>query len=165
MKKSSFIKVVFFHIILILSFNANLIAQEKPIQLALFNPIQIFPENTSIAGLRINLIYGKNASVTGLDWGLVNSTTGAQKGVQFGLVNLTDGGVSGWQHGFVNVSKGNSLGLQSGGVCYHLGHFNGLQFSIVNYAATLEGLQIGLINIIGSGGFMPVFPIFNFDFD
>ena len=46
-----------------------------------------------------------------------------------------------------------------------MGHFNGLQFSIVNYSATLKGLQIGLINIIGKGGFLPVFPIFNFDFD
>jgi hypothetical protein len=46
-----------------------------------------------------------------------------------------------------------------------LGHFNGLQISIVNYAATLKGLQIGLVNIIGKGGFLPWFPIFNFDFD
>jgi hypothetical protein len=164
MKKHN-VLIILFPIILIFLSATNLFAQEKPIQLALFNPIQIFPENTSIAGLRINLIYGKNASVTGLDWGFVNSTTGIQKGVQFGFVNLTDGGVTGWQHGFVNVSKGNSLGLQSGGVCWHQGHFNGLQFSVVNYAATLEGIQIGLINIIGSGGFMPVFPIFNFDLD
>lgn len=164
MKKQNILTILF-SAIFALTFTSNIYSQEKPIQLALFNPVQISPENTSIAGLRINLIYGKNASVTGLDWGFINSTTGAQKGVQFGFVNLTDGGVSGWQHGFVNVSKGNSLGLQSGGVCYHQGHFNGLQFSLVNYAATLEGLQLGLINIIGSGGFMPVFPFFNFDFD
>lgn len=164
MKKQNLLTILF-SAILVLTFTSNICSQEKPIQLALFNPIQIFPENTSIAGLRINLIYGKNASVTGFDWGLVNSTTGIQKGVQWGFVNLTDGGVTGWQHGFVNVSKGNSLGLQSGGVCYHQGHFNGLQFSIFNYAATLEGIQIGLINVIGSGGFMPVFPIFNFDLD
>src|SRR3970040_1110369 len=118
MKKHN-VLIILFPIILILLSATNLFAQEKPIQLALFNPIQIFPENTSIAGLRINLIYGKNVSVTGLDWGFVNSTTGIQKGVQFGFVNLTDGGVTCWQHGFVNVSKGNSLGLQSGGVCWH----------------------------------------------
>ena len=145
--------------------HANLSCPGKPIQIALFNPVQIFPENTSIAGLRINLIYGKNANVTGLDWGFVNSTTGIQKGVQFGFVNLTDGGFSGWQDGIVNVSKGSSLGLQTGGVNYHQGNFNGLQISVVNYSATLHGLQLGLINIIGKGGFMPVFPIFNFNFD
>ncbi len=152
-------------ILVALAFSNSSFAQEKPIQLALFNPVQIFPENTSIAGLRINLIYGKNASVTGLDWGFVNSTTGAQTGIQFGAVNLTDGGFKGWQEGLVNVTKGNSVGLQMGAVSYHQGHFNGLQFSIVNYAATLKGLQLGLINIIGKGGFLPVFPIFNFDFE
>jgi hypothetical protein len=152
-------------IFMIINFNTDIFAQEKPIQLALFNPVQIFPENTSIAGLRINLIYGKNASVTGLDWGLVNSTTGIQKGVQFGLVNLTNGGFSGWQDGLVNISKGNSQGLQTGGVNYHEGYFNGLQLSIVNYTETLKGLQLGLINIIGEGGFLPFFPVFNFDFD
>lgn len=150
---------------LIISFSAIINAQEKPIQLSLFNPIQIFPESSSIAGLRFNLIYGKNANVTGLDLGLVNQTTGTQTGVQWGGLNLNDGGFKGWQAGFVNITKGSSLGLQTAAVNYHLGHFNGLQFSIVNYAATLKGLQIGLINIIGKGGFLPVFPIFNFDFD
>ena len=42
---------------------------------------------------------------------------------------------------------------------------NGLQIAVVNYAATLHGLQLGLINIIGKGGFLPVFPIFNFSFE
>lgn len=42
-------------------------------------------------------------------------------------------------------------------------HFNGLQFSIINYAATPKGLQLGLINIIGEERLLTVFPIFNFD--
>jgi hypothetical protein len=160
-------KKLFSSLLLILTiiFAITATAQEKPIQLSLFNPIQIFPESSSIAGLRFNLIYGKNANVTGLDLGLVNQTTGTQTGVQWGFVNLNDDGFKGWQAGFVSVTKGSSLGLQTAAVNYHLGHFNGLQFSIVNYAATLKGLQIGLINIIGEGGFLPVFPIFNFDFD
>jgi len=140
-------------------------AQEKPFQLSLFNPIQIVPEHESISGIRLNLIYTKNADVTGFDLGLVNVTTGKQLGVQWGGVNITEGGFTGWQSGFVNVSRGNFEGLQTSWVNYHGGHFNGLQFSIVNYAETLKGLQLGLINIIGKGGFLPVFPIFNFDFD
>lgn len=140
-------------------------AQEKPIQLSLFNPIQIFPENTSISGIRLNLIYGKNVNVTGFDFGLVNLTTGNQTGVQWGAVNVTDGGFKGWQAASVNVSHSNFLGLQTGFVNYHQGHFNGLQLSVVNYAETIKGLQLGLINIIKSGGFLPVMVIFNFDFD
>ena len=145
--------------------SAVVVAQNNPIQLSLFNPVQIVPENESVSGLRLNLIYTKNADVTGFDLGLVNKTTGKQLGVQWGFVNLTDGGFTGWQAGAVNVTSGSSVGLQTGWVNYHMGHFNGLQFSIVNYSATLKGLQLGLINIIGKGGFLPVFPIFNFDFD
>jgi hypothetical protein len=158
--KSTFILLVLF-----LSFNSTIISQGNPIQLSLFNPIQIVPEGESVNGIRLNLIYTKNANVTGFDMGLVNQTTGSQLGVQWGGVNLTDGGFTGWQSGFVNISGGNFVGLQTSMVNYHTGHFNGLQFSFVNYAATIEGLQLGLINIIGSGGFLPVFPIFNFDFD
>ncbi len=154
---------VFF--VLVLSFTLTAFPQDNPIQLSLFNPVQIVPENESVSGIRLNLIYTKNVNMTGLDIGLVNVNTGKLSGVQWGGVNLLDGGFTGWQAGFVNISRGNAVGLQSSWVNHHSGNFNGLQFSIVNYAATLEGLQLGLINIIGEGGFLPVFPIFNFDFD
>jgi hypothetical protein len=159
------ISTIFYSTLLFACFTSISNSQDKQIQLSLLNPVQIFPESTSISGFRFNLIYGKNVNVTGFDLGLVNQSTGIQKGVQWGGVNLTDRGVTGWQAGFVNLSKGSSVGLQTGMVNYHQGHFNGLQFSIVNYAATLKGLQLGLINIIGEGGFLPVFPLFNFDFD
>jgi hypothetical protein len=161
MKKRFCLCIVGFFILL----PALLTAQEKPFQLSLFNPIQIVPENESINGVRLNLIYTKNVNVSGLDWGLVNVTTGKQVGVQWGGVNKTDGGFKGWQSGLVNISKGDFTGLQTSWVNYHNGYFNGLQFSIVNYAETLKGLQLGLINIIGKGGFLPVFPFFNFNFD
>lgn len=163
MKRSIQTSLLMFFIIC--SFNQIAFSQDNPVQLSLFNPIQIVPDNESVSGIRLNLIYTSNVNITGFDWGLVNRTTGKQLGVQWGGVNLTDGGFTGWQAGFVNISKGSSVGLQSSFVNYHQGHFNGLQFSVVNYSATLKGLQLGLINIIGSGGFLPVFPIFNFDFD
>jgi len=149
----------------IIFFSSNINAQDNPFQLSLFDPIQIVPNHESVSGIRLNLIYTKNLNVTGFDMGLVNVTTGKQLGVQWGGVNVTEGGFTGWQAGFVNISRGDFVGFQSSWVNYHGGHFNGLQFSIVNYAASLKGLQLGLINIIGEGGFLPVFPIFNFDFD
>jgi len=161
MKKNFIIQII----TIVTLFAAVITAQDNPIQLSLFNPIQIVPENESVSGIRLNLIYTKNVNMTGLDIGLVNLTTGKLSGVQWGGVNLLEGGFTGWQSGFVNISKGRSVGLQTAWVNHHSGHFKGLQFSIVNYAATLEGLQLGLINIIGQGGFLPVFPIFNFDFD
>ena len=162
MKKFSFF---LFYSAILTVLSPGIFWQTQPIQLSLINPVQIVPETQSISALRLNLIYSKNANVSGFDLGLVNHTTGIHTGVQWDFVNITDGGVTGWQSGFVNVSKGSSVGLQTGTVNYHTGHFEGLQFSIVNYSATLKGLQLGLINIIGKGGFLPVFPIFNFDFD
>jgi hypothetical protein len=163
MKKLYFIIAVFF--ILPLLPNFNLFAQESPVQLALFNPVQITPESNSIKGLRISFIYGKNKDVTGLDWGFVSHTTGNQVGIQWGGLGYNEGNFNGIQLNFINYTKGNFLGFQSGFVSYNSGKVNGLQFSFFNYAATLNGVQLGLINVIGKGGFLPIFPIFNFSFD
>jgi hypothetical protein len=139
-------------------------AQAKPINIALFNPIQIFPENDAIAGLRINLIYGKNVSMEGLDWGLVNHVgTGGFTGIQWGFINIDDGNVTGWQNGLLNLGNGNVKGFQWG--WFNRGdHVSGFQLGLVNYAESMYGLQIGIINIIKSGGLFPVFPIVNWSF-
>ncbi len=140
------------------------VAQDKPFQLALVAPIQIFPENTSITGLRLNLLYGRNQSVTGVDLGLVNHTmSGESKGIQWGFVNLTDANFTGLQDGWINITKGDFEGLQWGFVNYS-NHGNGLMVGFVNYAMSMKGLQIGLVNIIRQGGQFPVFPIVNWSF-
>lgn len=64
----------------------------KPIQVALISPVQLVPPETSVIGLRLNLIYGVNRDVAGLDVGLVNQTTGAGAGLQYGLVGLVGSG-------------------------------------------------------------------------
>ena len=139
-------------------------AQSKPINIALVNPIQIFPEDNSIAGLRINLIYGKNVSMTGLDWGLINAVgSGGFTGLQWGLVNVCDGNFLGFQAGAINLTDKNVEGFQWG--WYNSGdHVSGFQLGLVNNARSLKGIQIGIINIIHTGGFMPVFPIINWSF-
>lgn len=139
-------------------------AQEKPIQLALFAPIQIVPEETPVKGVRLSLIYGRNTKVTGLDWGLISHTTsGLSKGAQFGLVGLADADFLGFQNSVVNITKGNFEGFQWGAVNY-ANHASGFQLGFVNYAVTMEGLQIGLVNIIKKGGQFPVFPFINWSF-
>ncbi|MDH3891022.1 MAG: hypothetical protein OEV49_08035 [candidate division Zixibacteria bacterium] len=139
-------------------------AQEKPIQLALFNPVQLFPEAITIKGLRLNMIYGRNVSVTGVDLGLVNhTTTGPFLGYQWGAVGMADSDFTGWQDCFVNVTKGTMEGFQSG-LVNHANHVSGVQLGLVNYAVTMHGLQIGLVNIIKQGGQFPVFPIVNWSF-
>jgi len=150
--------------------------EEHAIQLALFNPVQIYSETDAISGLRLSLLYGKNANVTGLDASfVVNHVTGDFKGVQLGIVGLNDGNSTGWQWNAVNFSRGDFNGLQLGlynrtatGRGVQVGWVNqteaayrGLQLSIVNYAQRINGVQIGLVNIIKEGGQFPFFPIVN----
>jgi hypothetical protein len=163
MSTKHFFLLVFLIFVLILG-SAPTMAQNRPVQLSLFTPVQIFPENYTISGIRINLLYGRNAGVVGLDWGLVNHTThGTSKGVQIGFVGISDANFTGCQDNVINIVDGDFEGLQWGFVNY-ANHANGLQFGFVNYARTLKGLQIGLVNIIKQGGAFPVFPIVNWSF-
>jgi len=140
------------------------VAQEKPIQLSLFSPIQLVSEESAISGVRLSLLYGKNKYVTGFDWGLVNhSTSGVSKGVQFGLVGLVDANFTGWQNTAVNITKGDFEGFQWGVVNYAR-RASGFQLGFVNYAMSMKGLQIGLVNIIKQNGQFPIFPIVNWSF-
>ena len=52
-----------------------------PFQLALFSPLQTFPEEVDVRGLRTNLLYGDNADFRGVDLGMVG-TANSTKGVQ-----------------------------------------------------------------------------------
>ncbi len=153
-------------------------AQEKPIQLSLFTPVQIVPENEGVSAIRLNLIYSVNKSVKYFDWGLVNVTSGgASAGVQWALVSINKGSFTGWQASAGAITQGQFKGLQSGwftsakqgegvqwGLVNTAEYWNGLQFGLVNYAGRLKGLQIGLINIIKQGGQFPFFPIVNWSF-
>ena len=157
---------------------APLAAQEQPVQLSLFTPVQIVPESQGVSVLRLNLIYSANRSVKYFDWGLVNVTTGgASAGVQWALVAINKGSFTGWQATAGAVTQGQFKGLQSGwftsakhgegvqwGLVNTAEYWNGLQFGLVNYAQKLHGVQIGLINIIKTGGQFPVFPIVNWSF-
>jgi len=95
-KRSYYLLCLF--VLLTILISAPVQAKNRPIQLALVTPIQLFPEDYSITGVRLNLLYGRNVSVTGLDVGMVNhTTTGSFKGLQYGLVGLADSEFLGWQ--------------------------------------------------------------------
>ncbi len=137
------------------------VAQDNPIQLSLFPPVQIVPENESVSAFRLSLIYGRNANMSGFDWGLVTKTTGNLTGVQWGGVGLVDKNFTGWQANFVSITDGSFKGLQMAGVYSYASHVNGVQFSLINSAGSMKGIQLGLLNFIKEGGFMPIFPIVN----
>ena len=126
--------------------------------------MQIFSEEVSITGVRLNILYGNNSSVTGLDFGLVNRTSEKMSyGVQFGVLGIADRGFTGWQYNSVNVCHIEFKGFQLGLVNY-VEDANGFMLGVVNYARRLHGLQIGLFNLIEAGGVAPVLPIVNWAF-
>ena len=139
-------------------------SDDKIVQLALFNPVQIFPEEDSITGVRLNLLYGNNAGVTGLDLGLVNRTIEKKAvGVQWGVLGLADRGFTGFQANSVNVVHNEFKGVQFGFVNV-TEEANGLMIGVLNFARRMYGIQIGIFNLIGEGGAAPVLPIVNWSF-
>jgi hypothetical protein len=161
-----------------------------PVQLSLYSPAQVFPEDTDVVGLRLNLIRGVNNHVSGIDIGLWNRAYGDETAFQLGGLNVVDGhyggiqlGVAnlvgetftGWQGGLFNMTRGESGMLQSGAMNLALSGLRGVQLGFVNYAQDISGLQIGvfnacqvmygvqigLVNIISDKNILPVLPIVN----
>jgi hypothetical protein len=182
MKKTSFI--VFTALIFAcFAVVPSAMAQAKPVQLSLWNTIQLEDASTSIHGLRLAL-YGENEDIYGVDFGgllkingdmvgwqsgLVNIVEGDVKGVQNGFghvinfVNMVGGDVWGWQHGAVNMTEGEVVGLQTGLVNFAR-DLRGVQLSFVNVSNIQKGLQIGLVNINNGGTPYGILPIVNWKF-
>jgi hypothetical protein len=155
-------------------------AEQRPINLTIFNPVQLFKETDDVSGLRLNLLYGRNANMGGIDLGFgAGHATGDFTGVQWHVVaSLVDGDFTGWQHAFFSRTRGEFYGVQISAinVCesrtegVQFGFFNmtedmhGLQIGIVNLTERMYGLQIGLLNIIKQKDKLPILPIVNWTF-
>jgi hypothetical protein len=153
-------------------------AEAKPLQLALFNPVQVRPATDSIEGARLNVIYGKNVGLTGVDVGLVNHLTGSCTGLQNGPVNITEGSFTGIQDGWLySRTNGSITGIQSGAITINgaitglqagfvnlAGAVDGIQFGVFNQCAGLSGLQIGLLNQDLSNQKWPLLPLVRWAF-
>ena len=152
--------------------------ETKPVQIALFNPAQIFNESIGIKGVRLNLLYGRNVFVKGIDVGLVNVCgNGESVGLQWGILGYVDGDYLGIQINAFNLVNQEFSGLQWG-IYNDVGDGEGLQFGLVNtaknmrgvqvafvnYTETMYGLQIGLVNIIRRKETLPVFVFVNWSF-
>jgi len=125
-------------------------AEAKFLQLAVFNPIQMVPEDQSIEGISLDLCYVLNKDVTGFSYTFlgVNGATGDVKGVEWGLGNWVEGFVHGWQSGLLNHAGGRFVGLQGGAVNITKGNLTGLQWGLVNWLeGVLHGVQAGAVNI------------------
>jgi len=120
-----------------------------PLQLSIWSPLQVFPSDWDVTGLRCGGIYSRNRQVYGVDVGLFNSADAASGGLQLGLGNL----VSALGFGFVIFDPATSpvLGLESGGKPPRSelrAGYTGLQLSLLsNHADDMVGLQLaGICN-------------------
>ncbi len=137
--------------------------RSTPVQFALVNPAQVFGEDKSVTGFRLNVILGVNRDVTGFDLsGLVNKVDGDCTGAQIaGLHNSVEGRLRGVQiAGFVSFASEGS-GVQIAPFLAHATKFSGFQLGLFTFADEMKGLQLGLLNF-NENGFLPVFPLFNF---
>lgn len=123
-----------------------------PLQLSLWNPIQLFSEEKNVIGLRLDLIYGKNKNIYGIDTGIINTLTGNANGIQVGLMNKAEH-VKGIQVGLLGESKSLS-GIQLNGLMSKTENLKGISISYgfpgYSLAGSMDGLQIGLINRSGT---------------
>lgn len=140
-----------------------------------------------VAAGGVNIV---SSRLVGLQLGLVNCNLNGDEaldrrstGVQYGFLNYVDS-LFGLQDGWMNVSSGVMAGLQYGflnfandvngvqcgsllvlGVNVAVGTVRGCQIGIANYAGLMNsGVQIGLVNVIVKGGFVPILPIINGSF-
>jgi len=127
-----------------------------PLQLSVWNPVQLAPDDWDVWGLRLNMLYGMNRDLYGLDVGVFNLVRRDFAGIQAGIANLTgtESGraFTGIQMGVANfvtlsgtrssVARGLQLGFVNGG-----DKMSGLQAGFLNLALSeLKGLQIGSLN-------------------
>lgn len=112
-----------------------------------------------LTGVSWAWIYARSNKLAGVQFALYDVTNKAT-GVTFGLVNHNKGALTGAELGFVNLAN-NMKGLQWG-FYNQAERFTGLQLGFVNYINRIDkGLQIGLVNIIESNGWLPIMVFVN----
>jgi len=164
-----FIFIVFWFLA---GFSTALSQKAKPVQVSLFNPLQIVKKDYSIHGVRLNLFYGVNEDMNGVDAGFINQTNGTQRGAQWGIVNIGKENFYGFRYGWINlldyhfhglstgginINKGNADGWISGAVNVVLGKVQGVLSGGINVMQGdyFSGLQLGAINIIDPDKIQP----------
>lgn len=106
-------------------------------------------------------LFNQSQAMRGVQGGLINIGYDAA-GVQLGLYNYSID-YRGVQLGIVNVGYESAHGVQFG-LFNQTSHFTGLQLGILNRTRTLDGMQIGLINVVADKPSMPILPIVNWSF-
>lgn len=162
-------KILFVLLLSVLT-GASAQAGFSPLGLSIIDPVQFPPDDFTVTGARLNLIWGQVQSVYGFDVGLGNVTTQSMNGIQVGALNLNRGTITaiGLQAGAIgnfNTNKANIYGVQAAlgmnsnkaeSVLVGLGvaavnntpftKVVGAQVGLYNKAGNVYGFQIGIVN-------------------
>lgn len=115
-----------------------------PLQIGIFPPAQLIPEDMAVRGLKLNLPYSSNDRVVGFDLGVAGAA-GDMEALQINLYNRVYGEMTGLQIGLLDtIGSGN--GLQIGLLNRVNTVYQGIQISLINLAEEITGVQIGVIN-------------------
>lgn len=170
-------KKLFLSILFFIPFLSGTVAANPwtPAQIAIYDPIQVFPETWDVYGARFNLIHGNNRRVIGLDMGLSNEayTSGGLQlalfrnnainlyGLQFSLIlNNAETGI-GSQIALINYNRTDVYNFVSLGL-FNFGGATTFQFGVLN-TASVYGIQLGLWNVGSRGDTGPSYRVHYYD--
>jgi len=172
MKKNLFVSLV-----LLLGFlSSGAHAAKSPLAVAVFPPVQFPPDDFSVTGLRVSLLYGRHRGVYGIDIGAIGShtkqdfvgigvsggfnwTQGMTKiiGLQLaGLANINSQKTDVYGLQVAAITNYNSASSTVTGVQMSLANLSthtnvyGLQVGLYNKAQNVYGFQVGIVNIAES---------------
>lgn len=100
-----------------------------------------------------------DGALGGVQLGAVNWNKSVSAGAQIGVANIDVNEFHGFSLGAINYT-GKLVGLQLGAVNVVSESGRGVQLGVFNAAPVFQGLQIGLLNVIGNGT-LPIMPIIN----
>jgi hypothetical protein len=150
------IRNLFYVSVLFLGFYAN--AAVSPVSIGLMNPVMFPPDDFSITGVRLSLLFGNHRNIYGMDLGVLGNITQQDfDGIAIsGLFNMTHGTTKAVITQFASVANFNTNKTDVYGVQYATlinmndaaSSVNGLQIALANVAAytTISGFQVGLYN-------------------
>ena len=145
--------VAYFLLVTLLVAGTATAESPRPVQLSLWDPLQLVESERSVTGFRMSLLRVANRDVTGLDVsGLIGSTLGTQRGVQLGVWSVVKGDLVGAQLVLGGVVEGRMRGLQLGAGSF-ADDSVGVQIGAANSAKQVLGLQLGLaVNTVDERG-------------
>lgn len=129
-----------------------------PFQLTFYVPLQLFPTNWDVHGIRANLIMGGNKNVYGLDMGgIIQVTDGTGAGIQIAHMLSLTSTFSGLQLGFVNIVEKKLTGMQIG-FSNEAENMSGIQISVMGNGfifqptgEDIKGIQLsGFANVVAN---------------